>query len=41
MWEKNQRAIDFYKAFGFEKFDETRFLLGKDIQNDWLMKKVL
>jgi len=39
VWEKNQRAIDFYKRWGFEKFDETDFLLGDDIQRDWLMKK--
>ncbi len=41
VWEKNQRAIDFYTAWGFEKFDETDFLLGNDLQRDWLMKKVL
>jgi ribosomal protein S18 acetylase RimI-like enzyme len=41
VWEKNQRAIDFYTAFGFEKFDETDFLLGHDLQRDWLMKKML
>src|SRR5215213_1588551 len=23
VWEKNQRAIDFYTRWGFEKFDET------------------
>jgi ribosomal protein S18 acetylase RimI-like enzyme len=39
VWEKNQRAIDFYTKWGFEKFDETDFLLGDDIQRDWLMKK--
>lgn len=39
VWEKNQRAIDFYTKWGFEKFDETDFLLGNDIQKDWLMKK--
>jgi ribosomal protein S18 acetylase RimI-like enzyme len=39
VWEKNQRAIDFYTKWGFEKFDETDFLLGDDMQRDWLMKK--
>lgn len=39
VWEKNQRAIDFYEKWGFEKFDETDFLLGNDVQRDWLMKK--
>jgi diamine N-acetyltransferase len=41
VWEKNQRAIDFYTKWGFEKFDETNFLLGNDMQKDWLMKKYL
>ncbi len=39
VWEKNQRAIDFYTSFGFEKFGEHGFLLGNDLQNDWLMKR--
>lgn len=41
VWEKNQRAIDFYAKWGFEKFDETHFLLGDDVQRDWLMRKYL
>jgi ribosomal protein S18 acetylase RimI-like enzyme len=41
VWEKNQRAIDFYIKWGFEKFGEQEFLLGNDIQNDWLMKMAL
>jgi ribosomal protein S18 acetylase RimI-like enzyme len=41
VWAKNIRAIDFYKRWGFEKFDETDFLLGNDLQKDWLMKKHL
>jgi ribosomal protein S18 acetylase RimI-like enzyme len=39
VWEKNQRAIDFYARWGFEKFSDHEFILGNDIQNDWLMKK--
>lgn len=39
VWEKNTRAINFYYRWGFEKFDETDFLLGDDVQRDWLMKK--
>jgi diamine N-acetyltransferase len=41
VWEKNKRAIDFYTRWGFEKFGEQDFLLGSDLQNDWLMKKEL
>lgn len=39
VWEKNERAISFYKKFGFEKFAEHDFLLGDDVQTDWLMFK--
>jgi ribosomal protein S18 acetylase RimI-like enzyme len=38
VWEQNFRAINFYKNYGFEKFGEQIFLLGKDVQTDWLMK---
>jgi diamine N-acetyltransferase len=41
VWEKNLKAIAFYKKFGFVKFDEADFLLGDDLQRDWLMKKQL
>jgi ribosomal protein S18 acetylase RimI-like enzyme len=41
VWEKNQRAIDFYAKWGFEKFSEQNFILGDDVQRDWLMKKDL
>lgn len=41
VWEHNQTAIDFYTAFGYEKFGEHEFILGDDVQLDWLMKKNL
>lgn len=41
VWEKNSRAIQFYEKWGFEKFDEHDFVLGDDVQRDWLMKKML
>ncbi len=41
VWEHNKRAIDFYTKWGFEKFGEHDFVLGKDVQTDWLMKKLL
>lgn len=41
VWEHNQRAIAFYTKWGFEKFSDHQFLLGDDLQNDWLMKKML
>jgi diamine N-acetyltransferase len=41
VWEHNQRAIQFYQKWGFEKFAEHDFVLGSDVQTDWLMKKTL
>lgn len=41
VWEKNLHAISFYRKWGFEKFGEHDFLLGNDVQRDWLMKKTL
>jgi diamine N-acetyltransferase len=41
VWEKNDRAIAFYTKWGFQKFGECDFLLGNDMQLDWLMKKEL
>jgi ribosomal protein S18 acetylase RimI-like enzyme len=41
VWENNQRAIDFYTKWGFEKFSTHIFMLGDDPQTDWLMKKEL
>lgn len=41
VWEHNERAISFYKKYGFEKFGQHVFMLGHDAQTDWLMKKTL
>ena len=41
VWEHNIRAIGFYTKWGFERFGEHGFTLGKDHQTDWLMKKKL
>lgn len=41
VWEHNHRAINFYTRWGFEKFGECDFLLGDDVQRDWMMKKIL
>jgi len=38
VWEKNGRAIQFYKKNGFEAFDQHIFMLGEDKQTDILMK---
>ncbi len=38
VWEKNPRAIRFYKKNGFMEFDKHVFILGEDEQTDILMK---
>lgn len=41
VWNKNIKAIQFYKRNGFIKFDEHKFNMGKDEQIDYLMKFIL
>ena len=38
VWEKNPRAIAFYKKNGFVEFDKHVFKLGDDEQTDIMMK---
>ena len=38
VWEKNPRAIAFYKKNGFEEFDKHIFRLGEDDQTDIMMR---
>lgn len=38
VWEKNTRAIQFYKKNRFIEFDKHIFILGKDEQTDLLMR---
>jgi ribosomal protein S18 acetylase RimI-like enzyme len=38
VWQQNQPAIKFYEKIGFECFGEHNFLLGEDLQRDFLMK---
>jgi len=41
VWEKNPRAISFYKKNGFIEFDTHIFVLGDDKQTDIMMRKTL
>lgn len=41
VWEKNFPAQKFYTNKGFRRFSEHAFILGDDIQTDFLMKKEL
>ena len=37
VWEHNDKAIRFYERHGFKRFGEHIFMLGDDVQTDWLM----
>ena len=41
VWEKNYKAQNFYKKFGFEKFSEHIFEVGDKKDCDWLLRKKL
>lgn len=41
VWEQNLSAISFYQKWGFKKFGTEVFVLGNDLQTDWLMQKVI
>jgi diamine N-acetyltransferase len=41
VWEKNVKAIQFYKKNGFEQTGSHDFTLGEDIQTDIIMSKKL
>jgi len=41
VWEKNLRALNFYRKNGFEEFGTHTFTLGDDDQTDLMMKKIL
>lgn len=42
VWEKNYKAQDFYKSYGFEKFGEHQFIVTPEKADiDWLLKKSL
>ena len=38
VWEKNQRAIDFYKKWGFREVGTHIFSVGDDPQTDFIME---
>jgi len=39
VWERNLTAISFYKKMGFEAFGNHIYKIGRDAQNDILMRK--
>jgi ribosomal protein S18 acetylase RimI-like enzyme len=41
VWEKNQRAIDFYRKWGFQEVGIHIFAVGDDPQHDIVMELAL
>jgi ribosomal protein S18 acetylase RimI-like enzyme len=39
VWEKNQRAIRFYRKWGFTKVGTQEFVLGSDLQRDYVLAR--
>jgi GNAT superfamily N-acetyltransferase len=37
VWEQNPRAIAFYEKTGFRAVGRQTFMLGRDVQHDWVM----
>jgi ribosomal protein S18 acetylase RimI-like enzyme len=41
VWERNPRAVAFYRKYGFTRVGEHTFGLGADAQTDWLFARPL
>lgn len=41
VWEHNHRALRFYGKHGFVRFGQHPFVLGADVQTDFLMRREL
>jgi GNAT superfamily N-acetyltransferase len=41
VWERNSRAMAFYTKYGFVRVGEHAFVLGADVQTDWLLARPL
>lgn len=41
VWEKNEKAIHFYKKNGFYEIGTHTFVMGEDVQTDYIMRKDL
>ena len=41
VWERNERAIAFYRKWGSSRCGEQSFTLGEDLQTDWIMSRPL
>ena len=41
VWKKNARAAAFYEKYGFARVGEHEFVLGTDVQTDWVLSRSL
>lgn len=41
VWERNERAIAFYRKWGFTPLGSQQFVLGQDVQRDLVMWRTL
>jgi ribosomal protein S18 acetylase RimI-like enzyme len=41
VWERNARAMAFYRKHGFARVGAHTFMLGTDAQTDWLLARPL
>jgi ribosomal protein S18 acetylase RimI-like enzyme len=41
VWERNPRAVAFYRKYGFTRVGEHTFVLGTDPQTDWVLVRPL
>ncbi|WP_337043002.1 GNAT family N-acetyltransferase [Emticicia sp. 17c] len=41
VWENNPKAMKFYEKMGYTRFGEHTFVLGEEVQTDYLMKKYI
>ena len=41
VWERNPRAVAFYRKYGFSRVGEHTFVLGADAQTDWILARSL
>lgn len=39
VWENNHKAVKFYTGFGFEQIGTHPFIVGTQVDTDWVMRK--
>lgn len=40
-WSENHRALAFYKRYGFSKFCQYKFRVGQQLDDEYILKRVL